>query len=410
MKTIVKVLTISIALLAVFAVSSYCANSQNNYIIKITVLRDNGDPVDNIKVYLFEKGRSQEESNTFIDELTTNSSGICYFQLDKQEKHRVFIAVAYSKEDFLGFSTINAAKQLQTGTLKQIINNKPTKTISGFVKNKEGNPINGAKVFLSSVTQPAMSSNIYFLDWESISDKIGVKFGISDKKGYYSFTVPEFIPDVMHYGAKKTGYTTWGQIQDVFGSVEKLSPDKLEDIVMSPSGSIQGRIVDANGKPIKALVNLFRSQMTPNFPLYSVWSNKDGVFIFEDIYPGNYRIAYKTEYENSPKPFDKKMLSVRVNEKTNVGTFEMLPIVKVSGKATNLADKKDIRIEIRSLGLNYDYYTSKWAEKNGQFILNAVPGKYELSLESGYGDFKFKKTKIIDVPSAGISDLVIDCT
>lgn len=241
---------ITIVLLTVFGVTAYSADIADNYTIKITVLRAKDVPVRNIDVYLFERELHYDSPNIFLNKHITDSSGICNFLIPKQDRHREFVVVAYKEGDFLGFSEINAAKQLQTGTLEQIIYNKPTKITKGFVKDNEGNPISGAKVFLSSVTQPGMSSNFYFLDWESISNKIGVKFGISDEKGYYTFTVPEFKPNVMHYGAKKAGYTTWGQIQDVFGSVEKLSLDKLADIIMSPSGSIQGRIVDANGKPI----------------------------------------------------------------------------------------------------------------------------------------------------------------
>jgi hypothetical protein len=151
-----------------------------------------------------------------------------------------------------------------------------TVTVEGMVVNK----VTGAGIGDATVRFFAPKADRY----ETLTDESGA-FHISGiKPGDYSSFVEKngyFRPEILFAGASTQRFSAGGD------------PIRLR-FELNPPALIRGRVIDADGNPASASVDLSRGRIASTKP--------DGSFVFENIEPGRYTLLARPKTPEPAKP------------------------------------------------------------------------------------------------------------
>jgi hypothetical protein len=174
----------------------------------------------------------------------------------------------------------------------------------------------------------------------------------------------------------------------------------IHQAVASYSGAIEGRVLDANGKPVsEAEVHVLKSDFTTG-KIPTVYTDKEGVFSIKALASATYKISVGRKedgYAHTDSPFYSVGLitapQVSVNERqtTSYIVVHLAPkAAKLVGRVVDASTNKPIKnlqnVQITLRRIDHpDYSHSTGPDLNGQFniLVPPVPITIEVSA-SGY--------------------------
>jgi uncharacterized GH25 family protein len=268
---------------------------------------------------------------------------------------------------------------------REIIYAKPGSPVSGVVIDPNGNPVAGAKVLATTI-----SNDYTFLrDGDSAETDVEGKFMISavPPGGYRLYAAhPKFR----------------AALSEAFDVEEKI-PSSGHSIQLQMGGSLSGRVVDQDDKPVSfTRVTLYYEQLTMDSTEYwdykkssrEVFCDEKGTFSFDGVAPG------KIELRASAEETTETVLKVSLAENESKTDILLLldPGEQISGRVVSdkgepiegaeiYASKKTEPSKEEEFVPDAIYPRSviATADTNGEFILRGLePGEYFLSAAMPY--------------------------
>lgn len=265
--------------------------------IQGTVVDETGQPVGGVQVFAFLEGRRLNRV------YTTNNAG--QFQIpnswhpDKSNSTHAILLVQRG-ETHLGWLDLRSLlwgrpdKQSKPahGAPFRIVLLPRTQTVQGTLVNAGGQALGGIPITVESLSQ----IDNHGIDHRNVQD-VGLGSTISDQQGAFSLRLPmgaraELIPS----------HPDW-QRHRLTVTAEKSN---LGKVTLVPGGRIQGRVVDANGKPLAHQRVLAQSQTTRGNRRGLVtegWakSDQDGQYIIGGLSPIRYSVVFLGEVPVNPR-------------------------------------------------------------------------------------------------------------
>lgn len=301
------------------------------------------------------------------------------------------------------------------------------------VNGANGEPIAGAKIRLCA--QPpgakAMAVSICTL-------------AVSDHDGHFVFSKAE--PGHFYLDGEAEGYLRNALVQNGHGESEfdlHAGESRSFRFVLWPEGTISGRIVDENGKPIAGInVSAIRDNSSFGRRFISHYQNwagpsevatdKNGEFKIGELKPGRYYleagiapwrksdgILLKTGqipayYPGSPILTAASPLCIGAGERRKI-EFQLrpMPTYSVRGKIELPPDFKRNFEPLWGLRREDGQYYGQWTDEefdhpSGTWdIRNLPPGSYNLEIQTGIYDTDLVANKSVTITDADVNDLVL---
>jgi hypothetical protein len=272
--------------------------------------------------------------------ITTDNSG--YYKFDSLESGRYFVLTPYKKgytfdPQYVNFNAITESKtQNFTGTSIQFY------SISGYINDKDKNPISDAKMTL-------------------VSDRIS--YTLSESKGFYKFDSLESGKTYYLVPFKKR-YTF--DPQDM--KFEKLSKDQTQDFkgTLIPYYSISGVIKDKNSNPIAGVtVGILGGKNK------KVTTDNTGSYKFDSLNPGFYYLVVPAKRGYTFDPTEKSFENLNSDKVQNF-TGNAVQLFSVSGI---IKDNNSIPLQGVTVKLVGDKASYVLTDASGAYKFDSLEGK-----------------------------------
>ena len=236
----------------------------------------------------------------------------------------------------------------------------------------------------------------------------------------------------------KVGYVDSGYFGGPVLQVRvKAGPDPSHATVnLVPTGSIEGRVLDENGKPVKGVL-LYAERN--NAPAILAISEEGGRYRLENLAPEQFRIEIRVPFplrkETVRRDPDRGVIEgfpntqfypgvedvraaamVPVASGTVQGGFDIrlkrLPLVELSGSAIDLSTKTplagaEVELSPAAGGLADSTYDRRSIAADGTFRFDLIrPGRYTLLFYRSKGDKDSPYSSPIEVGTSGVRDYV----
>ncbi|WP_217702907.1 carboxypeptidase regulatory-like domain-containing protein [Corynebacterium sp. Marseille-P4321] len=226
------------------------------------------------------------------------------------------------------------------------------RTISGWVTDQHGNPIEGAKVEIEGKFRDRRTEDVYRdprkdkeliyspvingdPDGYFITDPIDFSnYPEADFEFRYRVQLPEGWPaDVTEKDGK--GYTEW------FTSDKPLTVDEpvsIGDIrIDSPLGRAEGTLLDDDGNPVEGATVVVKDA---NGNYHTAETDADGKFVVEKLLPGEATVKIITK--DGDRPVDPFSVAVRPGEAVEIPTISLTKEQREGNTVTKLSLEKKV--------------------------------------------------------------------
>ena len=371
-------------------------------VVNGTVLDTLGKPAANVAVYLIQAPACPVKQAQLLEKTQTNDEGKFAFgsrTLEINDTQSIEV-IAYEPGKILGSQVFNYYQKPIFSDIK--ISSFELGNKTGKVVDENGNPIEGVSVSLKMAISfsPVSGSTTSCIYFNILKDIINFPSATSDKDGDFTLSgVPVAVS--TFFNAIKPGYALEeDEMMMYFASSKPINiPLKL---TMVPSGGINGKVVNAEGKPAQLRVAL-RGKKNPG-TTYDVKSNADGTFEIKDIFPANYIIYYSEKNPNNSLPFTIREIDINAGNPTNIGTLKTATTVQFSGTLLD-SNMKPVSDENIVLSEKTDCFISveSVSDSKGMFKLQIVPGEYSIrNYKTGSSRIHFDDLGEVEINSKGL--------
>ncbi|BCM93017.1 hypothetical protein IAD21_04904 [Abditibacteriota bacterium] len=315
----------------------------------------------------------------FLAPKATDTSGMALFSLP---------ALPGSKP--AGASVVAGAKGFAFNSAKAVEDKAEVRLERGVawrgkVVDEAGKPLAGVKIALYGAMEERDFRSSIFLPDEA---KALVSLYSTQSQADGSFVIAH-VPATkqLFYRATRQGYS----LEESQGA----QADVIEKIQLARAGSLRGRMLDVEGKPIANLwVFAFGDQDMGGMGHNRVKADANGVFLIGHLAPGIYDISAEVP-ENGPYLLTKRTRQrVVVGKIGEVGVWRAQRGVVIHGMVRDAATQKPLAGVSLAAATKQDVAKgneSKWgtSDATGHFALRVLPGKYRVRLggpTSGYVD------------------------
>ncbi|MCX7773420.1 MAG: carboxypeptidase-like regulatory domain-containing protein [Clostridia bacterium] len=152
-----------------------------------------------------------------------------------------------------------------------------------------------------------------------------IVYNFTDVDGNFTLQAP-FTSAVRIIAAKK-GYTTFSSEAIPSATLEKKALNL--ELIAAPNGGIVffGNVRDVQQKPLGSIkVTLYRSNSLN--PYDFTFTNNDGIYVFDNIEPGAYRLAFQSQF------YTERSLTLEVGRDQPIVTLEVVYLRKKTLKGT----------------------------------------------------------------------------
>lgn len=362
----------------------------------------NGDPVSGVKVFAVMSGEGHEgNSNDIKAGALSGEDGTFSITMPPVTKEYTrYWLVAFTPDKWLGWrcgAGDLAPFDSWAGPAPEggytITVSKPV-AYEGTVVDENGKGIPGAVVKLGEIL---CKGNDVYTSRTTIEPVVKLTPAISDANGKFRIScVPEGA--TLDLRASKRGY--------VSGRYDNPEDGRL---IMKRAGSIAGRIVDEQGKPVSY------ARITA---IGGSWINAkcdaNGGFVIEGLIPGNYRIVSQSN-DKVGKPTNAAVTAGKV---TRLPAITATEAVLVSGRVLDAETGKPVKdVLITADGTDYDDPTRQglsvisWrfsagkTDDDGSYEIRAMPGDAGISIYSPSPFYLSKyrgNSELLVVPAGGM--------
>lgn len=179
--------------------------------------------------------------------------------------------------------------------------------------------------------------------------------------------------------------------------IEVTSGVITHDLVASLGARISGRVLDAEGKPVRAEVHALQGEDTLGFAR----CGEDGGFVLEDLKPGSYLLFLRRRSRGAGELVGRHKLEVRAGEQREDLELSVYRPAKIRGRLSgvDVARLEGLRVRANSVRGS----VNRRARTNAEGTFEMQPfydGEYELSVSSSRLDLLAR--------DLGVAKLVVD--
>ena len=371
---------------ALAASISISASAENTLAVKGKVVDAVGNPVAGVRVYAVLTGHAEVGSDVLSavkGGAVSGADGSFHLKsLPSPESRRAYYLVAFEPDKYLGWARGEGDLRADVWLMGpepaegyRIVVSKPG-VREGRVTDRSGSGIPGATVTAGGLALNAPGGTDESVSTKYLSSVVRLSPAITDADGRYRLTgIPEAAQ--VSLGVLKHGYA---EIR--FGDWDSNT------LILSPGGSISGRLVDALGAPMP---NEWVSAHSADSGGYAeINTGADGSFIIDGLPPGTYDVA--AELRNL---FHKWVTGVVVTagKVTSIPDLAMPAFVPLTGRVLNARTGRPVpgaRVRASSTKLpEKEHETwismSGHADSRGVYRLSVIPGRAYLQYEGGGG-------------------------
>ncbi|MHC4533488.1 MAG: carboxypeptidase regulatory-like domain-containing protein, partial [Planctomycetota bacterium] len=278
-------------------------------------------PIPNaeVKVSLFGKGLSNEQKK---QELSTDTKGFCtvVFPVPSQEYTRLYIKAAGYVPISASWDNPENAREPDPIPESFVFPLEKGTSIGGVVKNEEGKPVEGVKVFLTLLQQQGR-----------IQYSIRDSFSTTDAQGKWrSDIVPERIDELL-MNLQHPDYVTSDTWNTIPVPPEKALRDFSSIMVLKSGVTLSGVVRDQEGNPVhRALVQLGSS----GFSSKTTRTDKEGNFTFKNCDEGALHVSVQAKGKSpQARRFLPKEIAVPLEFTLEPGNSIRIRVVDSNGTA-----------------------------------------------------------------------------
>lgn len=179
--------------------------------------------------------------------------------------------------------------------------------------------------------------------------------------------------------------------------IEVTSGVMTHDLVASLGAQISGRVLDAEGKPVRAEVHALQGEDTLGFAR----CGEDGGFVLEDLKPGSYLLFLRRRSREAGELVGRHELEVRAGERREDLELSVYRPARIRGRLSgvDVARLEGLRVRANSVRGS----VNRRARTNAEGTFEMQPfydGEYELSVSSSRLDLLAR--------DLGVAKLVVD--
>jgi len=295
----------------------------------------------------------------------------------------------------------------ETNSKEIILNLIPAAKLSGSVRTRERQAIEGATIYLLSTRRSSKARSFYSKKTATTAKDGSFLFENIQPGKYYLLCSPPrnpigktaLAPTYFPYsvndqgavslslrpGERQSGLDLEVKRERVYTvSGQLLSQDRLADFSKSASLELLRR---ANGENATVTVDPVRSPISP--PYSRILLRSDGQFKIEDVFSGSYELVLKSKIAHTTVPLSR--IEVAGREVAGL-KLDFIPPSRVSGRVLVQPDSEQVQkvdelpktMFLSDPDVTDETSTLIRIEKDGSFHVGALaPGKFEVYLFSG---------------------------
>lgn len=281
-----------------------------------------------------------------------------------------YLLVAHTEDGYLGWSNYLVWENMKDKDISAEIFGSKVGEYKGKVIDDNGKPLAGVQIKPDSIRIKHSDKIDSMADVGMLKLAMQLPSAVTDDLGVY---VLKNIPEIaeVKVTVEKSGYA----------EKSDFAVECPRDLTLVPAGSISGRVIDADGKPIKGLEI---QAIGGSFP--EAVTAEDGTFKLDPIVPDDYLIFLDSEDLVAAAINDVK---VSAGKTTKLKDMRAIKGVFLRGKVVDVDTGKPlsgIDISITYLkDLDNTFSNGFETDENGVFKKRMLPGKYNIeAYSSGY--------------------------
>ncbi len=347
------------------------------------ILDEKNKPVENVTVYLAFREYVDDVIGHRITAVTTDSKSDGTFAFTKKQqrefgkKRSVAGVLAIARDGRLGF---NRYYPDESGMTRVDVRLNEVKTYRGRLVDMKGQPIVGAKLECSSVTngtvrQPYSSKTKTAAFPFKIRDRFSAK---TDENGWFSIKNLPVTGNIALKLQKGSGYGDARIFSDL---------DHPVTIQLAKAGSISGRLTN-NGKPISApskcklTIYSYGGILKRDYRIdhyKAVKLNEDGTFLINSLVPQKYSLALRFDSESEYCKFKKTDVVVEPGKAHTGIKVEAIKGLRLEG---SFVDEKSGK-PIPGIDLRFSCITSRGQTGPFRHVKTDNDGKFKTWMPKG---------------------------
>lgn len=352
--------------IALILLVMFMACTANAVTVTGTVRSSDSKPVPGAKVYAVKS--VDEEEPKITAKTISGSDGSFNIGLEPIGMGcQSYLLVAHTEDGYLGWSNYLVWENMKDKDISAEIFGSRVGNYKGKVTDGNGEPLSGVQIKPNWFRIKHSEKSDFMVDIDMLNLLMQFPSVVTDDQGVY---VLKNIPDVVDVKvtAEKAGYASNFEITD-------KCP---RDLILVPAGSISGRVIGADGKPIKGLEI---HAIGGSFP--KAVTAEDGTFKLDPIVPDDYLIFLDSEDLVSAPIED---IKVSAGKNTKLKDMQAVKGVFLSGKVVDVDTGKPIpKVDISLIGpidLGVTLSNGFETDENGIFKKRVLPGNYTLIVYS----------------------------